>query len=169
MKQTDFTDAYARIHLPAKVVLAITQKPDGGYNLITLEWFMRTSIAPPMFAISIGHNRFSLECLESNRYFNLVFPAVDQKPLLTFCGSNSGRDLDKFSETGAEYFQGKLHKLPILRDAVANFECEIVSQVRSGDHTIYVGQVYYSWLDNEKELFFYKHGQHALHIVSALS
>ena len=55
MKITELSTAYAKVHLPAKVVLAVTQKPDGGYNLITLEWFMRTSIQPPMFAISIGH------------------------------------------------------------------------------------------------------------------
>ncbi|MBM4403019.1 MAG: flavin reductase family protein [Candidatus Cloacimonetes bacterium] len=157
MIQTDFTAAYARIHLPAKVVLAVTQKPHGGYNLITLEWFMRTSIVPPMFAISIGHSRFSLECLETTRFFNLVFPASAQKALLTYCGSNSGRDLDKFTETGVEYFPGKLRKLPILKDATANFECEIVSQVRSGDHNIYVGQVHYTWLNKENELFYYIH------------
>lgn len=157
MQQTDFTQAYAKIHLPAKVVLAVTQKPDGGHNLITLEWFMRTSIAPPMFAISIGHSRFSLQCLETTRFFNLVFPASDQKSLLSYCGSHSGQDLDKFHETGINFLPGKLHKLPILKNATANFECEIVSQVRTGDHTIYVGQVHYSWLNEDKELFFYHH------------
>lgn len=151
----EFTDVNSLIHLPAKVVLAVTEKPQGGYNLITLEWFMRTSIQPPMFAISIGHSRFTHDCLETNRYFNLVFPALDQKQLLSLCGSTSGRDIDKFEEGKVSSFAGKLNKLPVLKDAVANLECEIVSQVRSGDHTIYVGQVHYSWRDKDKELFYY--------------
>lgn len=156
MQISELPAAYARVHLPAKVALAVTEKPDGNYNLITIEWFMRTSIHPPMFAISIGHTRYSHDCLEGVRYYNLVFPAKEQKELLTLCGSNSGRDIDKFTAGDVKHFAGKLHKLPILKDAIANFECEVVSQVRSGDHTIYVGQVHYSWLDTDKELFYYQ-------------
>lgn len=156
MQLTDLPKSYARVHLPAKVALAVTQKPDGNFNLITIEWFMRTSIQPPMFAISIGASRYSHDCLEANRYFNLVFPSLEIKPLLSLCGSNSGRDMDKFSAGDVKFIAGKLHKLPILTQAVANFECEVVSQVRSGDHTIYIGQVQYSWQDEERELFFYE-------------
>ncbi len=153
--QCEFSDVNSLVHLPAKVVLAVSEKPDGSFNLITLEWFMRTSIMPPMFAISIGHSRFSHDCFETKRFFNLVFPSPEQKPLLSLCGSSSGRDIDKFAEGKVESFPGKLSKLPILKDAVANLECEIVSQVRSGDHTIYIGQVHYAWADKDKEFFFY--------------
>ena len=89
MKQTDLSTAYGLIHLPAKVALAVTEKPQGGYNLITIEWFMRTSIQPPMFAISIGHTRFSHECLQQNRFFNLVFPSVEMKDLCALAGSTT--------------------------------------------------------------------------------
>jgi flavin reductase (DIM6/NTAB) family NADH-FMN oxidoreductase RutF len=155
IEQTEFSEAYARIHLPAKVALAVTEKPLGGYNLITLEWFMRTSIQPPMFAISIGHSRFSLDCLETNRFFNLVLPGEELHELCKLSGSNSGREIDKFDEGKVESFPGKLHKLPVLKESVATFECEVVTQVKSGDHTIYVGQVRYAWLNKEKELYYF--------------
>jgi flavin reductase (DIM6/NTAB) family NADH-FMN oxidoreductase RutF len=155
MKHTELTTAYTKTHLPAKVVLAVTQKPDGGYNLITLEWFMRTSIQPPMFAISIGHNRFSHQCLEANRFFNLVFPSKEMKELLAMAGSTSGADNDKLEAGKVEHIPGKLNKLPVLKDAVAVFECEVVTQVRSGDHTIYVGEVKHSWANDDKELLVY--------------
>jgi flavin reductase (DIM6/NTAB) family NADH-FMN oxidoreductase RutF len=156
IKQTDFSEAYSSIHLPAKVALAVTQKPEGGYNLITLEWFMRTSIQPPMFAISIGHSRYSYDCLQENRFFNLVFPSEELHPLCSLSGANSGRDMDKFVEGKVEHFSGKLHKLPILKDSIVTFECEVITQVRSGDHTIFVGQVHYSWHNAEKELYYFK-------------
>ncbi|HOY85275.1 MAG: flavin reductase family protein [Candidatus Cloacimonetes bacterium] len=155
MKQTDLTNAYGLVHLPAKVALAVTEKPGGGYNLITLEWFMRTSIQPPMFAISIGHSRFSHECLLENRFFNLVFPSVEMKPLCAMAGSTSGRDNDKFAQGAVETMPGKLRKLPVLKDAVAVFECEVTSQVRSGDHTIFVGEVRHCWANAGKELLVY--------------
>ena len=156
IKLSDLPASYAAVHLPAKVALAVTEKPDGNYNLITIEWFMRTSIQPPMFAISIGTSRYSHDCLEENRFFNLVFPSPELKPLLTLCGSNSGRDMDKFTAGDVKYISGKLHKLPVLSEAVTCFECEVVSQIRSGDHTIYIGQVHYSWHNSDKELFCYQ-------------
>jgi flavin reductase (DIM6/NTAB) family NADH-FMN oxidoreductase RutF len=156
LKQTDFAQAYSKIHLPSKVALAVTEKPMGGYNLITLEWFMRTSIMPPMFAISIGHSRFSKDCLEATRFFNLVFPSEDLHPLCKLAGSNSGREMDKFVEGKVDFFPGKLHKLPVLKESVVTFECEVVTQVNSGDHTIYVGQVHYSWWNDEIQLYYFK-------------
>lgn len=156
MKNTNLPEAYAKVHLPSKVVLAVTEKPDGNYNLITLEWFMRTSIAPPMFAISIGHSRYSYDCLQHKGFFNLVFPSPALKPLLSLSGSQSGRDIDKFTAGAVKYFPGKLHKLPVLTEAVANFECEVVSQVKAGDHTIFVGEVKYSWSDDDLSLLYYQ-------------
>lgn len=155
MKIHNLPEAYAKVHLPSKVAMAVTVKPDGNFNLITLEWFMRTSIAPPMFAISIGHSRYSYDCLQDNRYFNLVFPGSTQKQLLTLAGSQSGRDVDKLSAGQVSSFPGKLKKLPILKDAVACFECEVLSQVKSGDHTIFVGEVKYSWSNDDEDLFFF--------------
>jgi len=151
MKLSDFTALSRSVHQPAKVALAVTQKPDGGYNLITLEWFMRTSISPVMFAISIGHSRYSKTCLESTRYFNLAFPTIEQQELVKLCGSSSGADIDKFAIGRVECFPGRLHKIPILREAMANLECEIVTQVKSGDHTIYVGEVHYTWIADKTQ------------------
>ncbi|MCB5287816.1 MAG: flavin reductase family protein [Candidatus Cloacimonetes bacterium] len=156
MQLHNLPEAYAKVHLPSKVALAVTGKPDGNYNLITLEWFMRTSIAPPMFAISVGHSRYSHDCLQDVRFFNLVFPSAGQKSLLSLAGSQSGRDIDKFSAGKVLSLPGKLHKLPVLKDAAAVFECEVVSQVKSGDHTIFVGEVKYSWSNPEAEFFYYQ-------------
>jgi len=38
---------------------------------------------------------------------------------------------------------------------VAVFECEVTSQVRSGDHTIFVGEVRHCWANAGKELLVY--------------
>jgi flavin reductase (DIM6/NTAB) family NADH-FMN oxidoreductase RutF len=142
------------LRLPARITIAVTKKPDAGYNLITLEWFMRTSIQPPMFAISIGHPRYSHDCLEAHRYFNLVFPSVEQESLCRLAGSTSGRDSDKFEVGKVDFFPGKLQKLPVPKASLAVLECEVVTQVRSGDHTIYVGQVHYSWIDADQALYY---------------
>ena len=156
MKRVEFSKAKDKIKNPSKLVLAVMKDKKGKVNLIALEWFMRTSIEPPMFAISIGHSRYSYECFQNYRKFNLVFPSKEMRETFMICGTISGRDNDKLQIIKEEHFQGRYSSLPILKNAVANFECEIVSQVRSGDHTIYIGEVKYSWLNENQELLLLK-------------
>ena len=152
MKKTDISKVIAATKHPSRVTMAVCKDEKGNFNAITLEWFMRTSINPPMFAISIGHQRYSYNCLQKNRYFNLCFPSKQLKESVVFCGTKSGRDFDKFKETKMDWFPGKLAGYPVIKGAVATFECEIVSQVKSGDHTIYAGEVKHAFLDKSKEL-----------------
>ncbi len=152
LKQSNFQEAASAVKHPAKVALAIVKDNKGKFNMITLEWFMRTSLNPPMFAISIGHSRYSHRCLQDFRYFNLCIPSKDMVEEVKLCGTKSGRDIDKLEVTKLDWFKGRLAQLPVLKGAVANFECEITTQVKSGDHTIFVGEVKYSWLGDSKEI-----------------
>jgi len=144
MKRVPFSQAYSRVKHPAKVALAVVKAADNTFNCITLEWFMRTSIQPPMFAISIGHTRFSYQCLQQNRHLNLCFPSADQIALTTLCGTASGRDTAKLANV--PWFKGRLAQYPVLQEAAAIFECAVTTQVRSGDHTIFVCEVKYAWV-----------------------
>lgn len=152
MHIAEFEKAYIASNRHKRVALAVVEQADGKPNIITLEWYMKTSINPPMFAISVGHQRYSHEALQQNRYFNLVIPSSEMKEDLVYCGTKSGRDYNKFAEIDIKFVPGKLKKLPILTAAVANFECKIITQVNSGDHTIFVGEVKHSWVNEKKEL-----------------
>ena len=152
MKRVEYSKANKHTKHPAKVAVAIVKDKNGKFNPITLEWFMKTSIKPPMFAISIGHTRYSHDCLQKNRFFNLCFPSKEMVKATMLWGTKSGRDLDKLTEAGHNWLAGRLAKYPIIRDAKATFECQVVTQVKSGDHTIFVGEVKHVWLDEEKEI-----------------
>lgn len=145
MERVDLRDALTLVKNPQKVAVVFVQSAPEKYNAITVEWFMRTSIEPPMFAISIGHTRYSYQCLQEFRNFNLCFPAKEQRDLVIMAGTKSGRDIDKMATIAGKWFKGRYAGLPILKEAVASFECEVITQVQSGDHTIYVGKLKYSW------------------------
>jgi flavin reductase (DIM6/NTAB) family NADH-FMN oxidoreductase RutF len=53
----------------------------------------------------------------------------------------SGRDHDKFEETGLTAIPAKKVKPPIIKECVAHLECRLHSQLKTGDHTIFVGEV----------------------------
>ncbi len=149
MVRKKFSEVRAQISGQQLVTVALMPRIDKGYNLITLEWFMRTSISPAMFAISIGTTRYSHACLQAAKHFNLIFPSQNMQAETRYWGSMSGNTEDKLEKSGVNYFRGRLAGLPIIKDAACVFECEYVSQIKSGDHVIYIGEVKYSWQNTE--------------------
>ncbi len=152
MKINDFSKVLTYTKAPFIPALIMVKDEEGKSNPITVEWYIRTSIEPPMYAISIGNNRYSYQCLQNHRFFNIIIPSEEMGEVIKYCGSKSGKETDKINDLELDVFKGKLG-LHIIKNARACFECEVVSQVLSGDHTIFVGAVKYSWLNEEKSSF----------------
>ncbi len=133
-------EAFAR-RFPEAVVLATTRSPEGKPNIITLGWWMRTSHKPPMVAISVAHKRFSYGLLVRTGEFVLVIPPEEWAEAAWLCGTKSGRDVDKFGETGLKAVKGEKVSAPLIEGAVAQFECVVRAMVPTGDHTVFVGEV----------------------------
>ncbi len=133
---------------PEPVALAVSRDAERNRaNLITLGWAMSTSHEPPMVAISVGHTRHSHETIRESGEFVLVLPSEAQAEAVLFCGTHSGRDHDKFRESGLKPLPPKSLQTPLVAGACANFECRVVASCESGDHTIYVGEVVASHRD----------------------
>lgn len=126
---------------PEQVVLVLTRDGGGKVNVITLGWSMLCSHNPPMMAIAVGNNRYSHGSLVENGEFVLAFPGVEMAEAALFCGTHSGRDTDKIAHTGFQIEKGARIDVPILSEAVSNFECRVVSSLVTGDHTVFVGEV----------------------------
>jgi len=149
VKEVKVNEAWAKKY-PEPVVLAVSIK-DNKPNIIPLGWSMITSFGPPMMAISIGHTRYSHEIINQTREFVLVYPSEDMGKEVLYCGTHSGRDVDKFKKTGLKSMPAKVVKPPLIADAVANFECKVVSQIDTGDHRIFVGEVVAAYVNPEKK------------------
>lgn len=64
-----------------------------------------------------------------------------QEKIIEFCGSKSGRHIDKFKELNIKTALPEKVNLPVLAESRVNFECRIVHRLKAGDHTIFVGEV----------------------------
>lgn len=139
-QQCTFTEANA-LKFPEQISIAIAKDAAGKYNPITLGWTMQTSIDPPMLAISIGISRYSFEVIRGAGAFVVAFPSELQQEETMFFGSHSGRDTDKIAESGVNTEQGSEIDGILLSDAVANFECTLAGELKTGDHYIFAGEV----------------------------
>jgi len=68
-----------------------------------------------------------------------------------YCGTHSGRDVDKFKETGLVAVPAKNVRPPLIEECVANFECRVVGEIETGDHTIFVGEIVAAHVSGEKK------------------
>jgi flavin reductase (DIM6/NTAB) family NADH-FMN oxidoreductase RutF len=134
---------------PEQVAVAIAKDRRGKCNPITLGWTMITSHEPPMMAISIAHTRYSLEVVRQAGEFVIAFPSSAMAAEALLYGTKSGRDLDKLAAAGANIQPATKVDAILLADAVANFECRLVSELETGDHVIFVGEVVAAYMNED--------------------
>ena len=58
-----------------------------------------------------------------------------------FCGTNSGRDLNKSVETGLTLIPALKVAPPLIDECYGHLECKVIQSHVCGDHTLFVGEV----------------------------
>ena len=79
----------------------ITAGDEKNWNTMTVSWgFAGVMWGKNTFTTVIRPQRYTKEFLDASEYFTVSFFKEDYRKALSFCGSHSGRDCDKASETG---------------------------------------------------------------------
>lgn len=138
-------DEATRLKYPEQIVLVTSVGSNGVPNIITIGWTMYCSGSPPMVAIAVGKTRHSHALISETRQFVYAFPGADLEKEMLLCGTRSGRDMDKFKETGLTAVPASKVKPPLIGECLANFECEVEQAIDTGSHTIFVGRIVAAW------------------------
>jgi flavin reductase (DIM6/NTAB) family NADH-FMN oxidoreductase RutF len=110
-------------------------------NIITLAWQTALSFTPPMYGISVAPKRHSHGLIKEAGEFGVNFVSKDYLDKLWYCGRHSGRDVDKWEETGFTKEKAGQISSPLIEEAYAALECKVVDSVTVGDHTLFIGEV----------------------------
>jgi len=92
-------------------------------------------------AVSVGKSRHSHTLVEKSKEFVLNIPTRELLKEVDYCGSVSGRKVDKFKETGLTPQPAKEVSAPLIRECIGHLECRLSSSLSAGDHTIFIGEV----------------------------
>lgn len=145
---TAFEQAMLRKY-PEPIALVIVKDEKGKFNPMPLGWFMIASREPPLLAFAVGHTRYTLGQIRGAKEFVIAFPASTMGMEILYYGTNSGRDVDKFKETPVRTQPAAEIDCVLVAEAVANFECRLVSELTTGDHVIFVGEVLTSYVNED--------------------
>ncbi len=127
-------------------------------NIITLDWHMPTSFKPEIYAISVGKTRFSMELIRKSKVFVVNFMPYSFKDAVLRCGRVSGKHVDKFEDTGLTKVETEKLDCPRIKEAVAWLECEVIGELETGDHIIFIGKVVNSELMKKEKRVFHLDG-----------
>lgn len=144
--------AYEKIK-PQRVALVSCVDKNGIPNVITIAWFMRTSFEPPLIAISIGHKRYSHQLIKDTKEFVIAFPKQNMKEIAIYCGSKSGRDVNKIKDAKIKTRKAKKIRPPLIEGCTVNFECKVINELETGDHTIFIGEIVAAHLEGSGLLY----------------
>ena len=108
---------------------------------------MPVSADPPMLAVSIRPTRHSYKMIMETKEFVINVPTMSVVKETLFCGRRSGKQHDKFKETGLTPLPAKMVKPPIIKECVAHLECKLRQKITVGDHDILVGEIFTAYVN----------------------
>ncbi len=119
-------------------VYIITVRSGERINGMTAAWVTQVSFKPKLVVVSIAPARYTHNLIQESGFFCINTLSKDDIELAKKFGFLSGRNEDKFKDIN---YTNALKGSPIIEGAIAYVECEVVSSVDAGDHTLFIGQV----------------------------
>jgi len=104
-------------------------------NIIAVSFCMPAAGQPPQIVCSIGKAFYSYELIEQSGEFAVNVPTKALQKAVYYCGTHSGRDVDKFKETGLTPLPARRLKTPIIAECIAHMECVVVGKLNTKPYT----------------------------------
>lgn len=156
--------------LPA-VMVSITDGM-GKDNIITVAWAGTICTNPPMVSISVRPERYSYHMIRDTGEFIINLTTEKLAFATDFCGVRSGKDIDKFKETGLTKEKAKFVKAPMIKESPVSIECRVKEIKELGSHHLFLAEVLAVHVDetymdkknkfhlNKAKLLVYSHGEY---------
>src|SRR6202043_1549248 len=111
---------------------------DGKSTVATVNWVTQTAFAPPLVVVGIKKDSGSHAMVKDSGKFTLSFLESGQKKIATSYFKHVEPQNGKFGEFA---FENGQNGCPIISDAPAAVECDVVGFYELGDHSTVVGEV----------------------------
>ena len=110
-------------------VVLVTTRDGNHNNIMTISWTMVLDFTP-LFAITTGAWNYSFAALQKTKECVMAIPTVDLLDKVVGIGTCSGADTDKFAKFELTAMHGQVVKAPLIKECLANIECEVIDIVR---------------------------------------
>lgn len=125
--------------LPAALV-TVGATPEE-WNCLTVAWIGTICSDPAMLYISVRPERHSHAILMERMEFTVNLTTADMARATDWCGVRSGKDFDKWKETGLTPIPGEKVASPTIEQSPLSIECRVKSVTSLGSHDMFIAEV----------------------------
>lgn len=125
--------------LPAALVSCGTFGAES--NLFTVAWTGTICTNPPMLYISVRPERYSYKLIRDRMEFTLNLTTESMARATDWCGVRSGRECDKWKETGLTPCKGIKVNCPSIEESPLSIECRVKEILSLGSHDMFLADV----------------------------
>lgn len=129
---------------PVPAVLLSCRGTQPGFerdNLITVAWAGVVNTDPPMISVSLRPSRHSYAQIVQSGAFCLNLVSRGMCRAADYCGVKSGRDVDKFRQTGLTARAVEGFPAPAIAQAPAFLCCRVRQRIPLGSHELFLSAV----------------------------
>jgi len=110
-------------------------------EVTTVAWTAPLSLNPLLVGVGVFPYHFAHDLIDDAEEFVINVVPEDILKQARYCGSVSGREVDKLKQTGLTPATAQEVRAPLLEECIGHLECGLVDRHKFGDHTLFVGQV----------------------------
>ena len=168
-KYVDLWEYAGKILEQVGTAALVTAKADGEVNTMTIGWgTLGVEWGKPIFTVFVRQSRHTKKLLDATGEFTVNIPLepIDKK-IIGYCGSKSGREVDKIKELGLTLEEPEVISVPGIRQLPLTLECKVLYQQTQeaaklphaivdryypepyDDHTVYYGEIVSSYVIKE--------------------
>lgn len=133
-------------------VAVVTSMDEGTPHGMTASSFTSVSLTPPQVLISLALATRTYQLVRSSRVFGVSLLAAGQEEISDLFAGRLADGEERLS--GLDTFT-LVTGSPLLRDAIAHFDCRVIATFTSGTHTIFIGEVLAAGSDETGEPLVY--------------
>lgn len=129
-RKVNVWDYSGKIAQAMKPGILVTTKAEGKVNTMTIGWgTLGVEWNLPIFILFVRQSRYTKQMLEKNGEFTINVPLGDfDRNILGFCGTKSGRDVDKIAALGLTLEEPETISVPGIKELPLTLECKVIYQ-----------------------------------------
>lgn len=134
---------------PVPAVLISCADSSGKSNLFTVAWTGTICSDPAMVSISVRKSRHSYNMIKESGEFVINLTTKDLVFATDYCGVKSGKDVDKWKETGLTPVPGTVVEAPYIKESPVAIECKVTKVMELGTHDMFLANVVAVTVDDQ--------------------
>ena len=105
----------------------LTVKSGNALNTMTIGWATFGIVwRKPIMMVAVRSSRHTFGIMEAAKDFTVTVPAGDMRKETAYCGSKSGRNVDKFKMCNLETNDSLQVSSPVIKTRGRHYECKII-------------------------------------------